>query len=100
GRQALAQVQAVAQVRAVDHIRIASRVPEHREAFARRVRDLELGCSVTVHDTIESAVCDAEIVTTVTRAQEAILRADMLAPCVHVNAIGAITPERRELADD
>src|SRR5262249_32996328 len=49
---------------------------------------------------VEEAVADAPIVTTVTRATQAFLRAPALARGTHVNAVGAITEERLELDDD
>ena len=42
----------------------------------------------------------ASIITTVTRATEAFLDSGMVAPGAHVNAVGAITPEREEFSQD
>lgn len=46
---------------------------------------------------MEEAVSGAPIVTTVCRANEPFLRADMLAPGAHVNAMGAILPMAAEI---
>ena len=48
----------------------------------------------------ELPVAGAAIVTLATRAREPFLHADMLARGAHVNAIGAITPDRAELSAD
>jgi ornithine cyclodeaminase len=100
GRQALAQVAAVAAVRELTEIRLYSPTPANRDAFAERVDALGLGSKVRTTQTVEDAVSGAAVVTTVTRSREPFLHASFLAPGTHVNAVGAITPERRELAPD
>ncbi len=95
GKQALPQVAAVAQVRDLSEVRAFSRAPERREAFAATVADaLGLHCRAT--SSVEAAVDGADIVTLVTRATEPVLLEPMVAPGVHVNAVGAIDLERRE----
>ncbi len=97
GKQALAQVASVAAVRKLDQIRVFSPTQEKREAFAVKVADLGLDANITVANSAEEAVDHADIVTLATRAREPILTADMVAKGTHINAIGAITPERTEL---
>jgi ornithine cyclodeaminase len=99
GRQALAQVAAVAAVRRLRGVRVFSPTAEHRRAFAARVHDV-LGIEAWSAGSVAEAVAGASIVTLVTRAREPLLRGDMLARGAHVNALGAITPERVELAAD
>ncbi|WP_025601032.1 ornithine cyclodeaminase family protein [Burkholderia sp. WSM2230] len=99
GKQALAQLAAVAAVRPLKLVRVYSPTPEKRRAFVERARaqfDIEIVGAASV----EAAVADAPIVTTVTRSTEAFLPASALAHGTHVNAVGAITQERIELADD
>ncbi len=95
GEQALPQVAAVAAVRPIDRIRVFGRDPERKAAFLRRVEE-ELGISASGADSVASAVDGADIITLVTRATEPFLRSAMLARGAHVNAVGAITPERAE----
>lgn len=95
GEQALPQVAAVAAVRPIEAVRAFGRNPERRAAFVGRVED-ELGISASSADSVASAVDGAEIITLATRATEPFLRSAMVAPGTHVNAIGAITPERAE----
>lgn len=99
GKQALAQVAAVAAVRPLRRVRVFSPDAGHRAAFAARAR-AALDLAVETADSVRAAVVDAPIVTVVTRAREPFLAADMLAAGCHVNAIGAITPERAELDGD
>jgi ornithine cyclodeaminase len=100
GKQALAQVAAVTAVRDLDDVRVHSRDEEHRRRFAKLVEEEDLGPAVSVADSVAEAVDGADIITTVTRARVAFLDASALATGTHVNAVGAITPERRELQPD
>jgi alanine dehydrogenase len=99
GKQALAQVAAVAAVRPLTEVRVFGRDETRRTAFAQRVnKELDLravGCA-----SVAEATRGAEVVTVATRASEPLLFADQLAPGAHVNAIGAIGPDREELAQD
>jgi alanine dehydrogenase len=100
GRQALGQVAAVAAVRPIRRVTVYSPTLGNRERFAGIVEGLDLGCRVECSPSVQSAVDGAHVVTTVTRARQPFLEAGMLAPGAHVNAVGAVTPERRELATD
>lgn len=100
GKQALAQLAAIAAVRPVRHARIFSPTAAHRDAFAAHVGELFPDWAVEGCSSVEAAVEGAQVVTTVTRARQPFLTAGMLSAGAHVNAVGAITPERRELADD
>jgi len=99
GKQALAQVAAVAAVRPLERVRIFSPNSTHRAQFAERVRR-ELALDATAVASVAEAVNDAPIVTLVTRAHEPFLSAAMLSFGSHINAVGAITPDRVEFADD
>lgn len=99
GKQALPQVAAVHAVRPLRRLRVYSPRAESRERFAAEAAR-QFGFEVTIAASVEAAVADAPVVTLVTRATEAFLSADMLARGTHVNAVGAITPERQEFAPD
>ena len=100
GRQAAGQVAAVLQVRPVATVRAFSPTAEHVAAFVDRVRAARPDVRVIAAPSVEAATDGAAIVTTVTRAREPFLAVDALGPDVHVNAVGAITPERAELGPD
>lgn len=99
GKQALAQVAAVAAVRRLKDVRVYGRDAARRDAFVARVRR-ELGLDAAGFADPVAALADAGIVTLVTRAREPFVSADMVEKGAHVNAMGAITPERREFAPD
>lgn len=95
GKQAMMQLAAVAAVRKLRRVRVWSRGPERSAAFAATAAR-ELGLKVEPAATVAAAAKGAAIVTLVTRATEPLLSSAMVARGAHVNAVGAITPERRE----
>jgi len=99
GKQALPQVSALATVLPISVVRVHSRDAEHRRAMARRV-EAEVGVEAVIAETVADAVDGAGVVTTATRATAPFLAASMVSAGAHVNAIGAITPERAELHAD
>lgn len=100
GKQALTQVAAVAAVRRLRRVRVYSPTPAHRADFAERLRAAGLGCDVLDCGSLDQALDGVPIATIATRARAPIVHARQLAAGAHVNAIGAITRERAELAQD
>ncbi|NIB38353.1 ornithine cyclodeaminase family protein [Pseudomaricurvus alkylphenolicus] len=100
GKQAITQVAAVAAVRDLKRIRVYSPRPESREQFAAHLRGQGFDFEVMTTDSVSSATEGASIVTAVTRAQQPFICADNLAKGTHLNAVGAITPEREEFTQD
>jgi alanine dehydrogenase len=100
GKQAITQVVAVAAVRKLKRIRLYSPTPENRRAFIAKLEKLFPPVALTDAVSVEEAVKHAPIVTAITRAREPIITARMLAEGAHFNAVGAITPEREEFAQD
>jgi alanine dehydrogenase len=99
GRQSFLQVKAMTEVRPLRRVRVWSPTPDKRQALAQRI-EAELGLTATASPTLEEAVDGAPIVTTITRAVEPFLGADLLDPGTHVNAVGAILPRSAELHPD
>jgi ornithine cyclodeaminase/alanine dehydrogenase-like protein (mu-crystallin family) len=58
------------------------------------------GIAVEVVDDLESAVRDADIVSTATLSREPLVRGSWLKPGAHLDLVGAFTPEMRETDDD
>jgi len=99
GKQALPQVAAIVAVRPIHRVRVFGRDRERRASFADRVRK-EFQVEVTEASTVHEAVRSVPIITIVTRATEPVIFKDMLTRGVHINAVGAITPERAEISQD
>ncbi|TDN70010.1 ornithine cyclodeaminase family protein [Paraburkholderia sp. BL10I2N1] len=96
GKQALSQLAAVAAVRPLRLVRVFSPTPEKRQAFIARARET-FHMEIVEASSVEEAVADAPIITTVTRAKQPFLSASCIARGAHINAVGAITEERVEL---
>ena len=90
GVQARAHMRALAGIRSFAEVRVWSRTPDHARSFAA-----EMGACPTA--TAEQAVAGADVVLTLTSSPEPILRREWLQPKAMVCAIGAATPDRREL---
>lgn len=95
GKQSLTQIAAVAAVRPLERVVIWSPTPTNREQLAKKA-EVALGIEATAASTLEQALDGAAVVTLSTRATSPFLSSDMLAKGVHINAVGAITPERAE----
>jgi alanine dehydrogenase len=96
GRQALPQVAAVAAVRpSLKRVIAIGRYADRTRAFADRAA-AALDLDVVVGTSVTSAVADAQVVTLATRATSAVLPTECVHDGLHINAIGAITPERAE----
>ncbi len=100
GKQAMTQVAAVAAVRKLKAVRVFSPTPEKRAAFTAALRARNFGFEVIEAPSAEAAAKDAAIVTLATRARAAFFHADMAAAGAHINAVGAVTPEREEFSQD
>jgi alanine dehydrogenase len=100
GHQSITQVAAVAAVRKLKRIRVFSPTPENRRKFLARLERLFPAIELVEAGSVAEAVKDAPIVTLVTRARAPILSASMLARGAHLNAVGAIAPDREEFTQD
>lgn len=58
------------------------------------------GITVEVADDLETAVRDADIISTATLSKEPLVRGAWLKPGAHLDLVGAFTPEMRETDDD
>jgi alanine dehydrogenase len=98
GYQAQGQLEGVAAVRQLTEVRVFSRSVERRENFAKQM-SAKLKLRVEPAHSAEQAVRNADIVVTATTAHRAVVEGAWLAPGMHINAIGANFPQKRELDD-
>jgi ectoine utilization protein EutC len=97
GEQAERQVEALGLVRDIDTLDIWARRSEAAEDYAECMR--RRGFVVHTHGSVHAACQQADIIVTVTPSRHPILHARDLPEGVHVTAIGADSPEKRELDD-
>src|ERR1700680_5113315 len=96
GYQARTQLEAIADVRRLERVRAFGRDPERREKFCREMSQ-RIGVSVEPANSGEEAVKGADIVITATSATKVVLEGAWLTPGMHINAMGANWPQKREL---
>jgi ornithine cyclodeaminase/alanine dehydrogenase-like protein (mu-crystallin family) len=95
GTQARAHLRALAHVRDFRQVRVYAPTRAHAEALVEQagVARAEVGVAASA----EEAVSGADVVVTATSAREPVLRHAWLKQGTHVNAVGASTPQAREL---
>lgn len=96
GYQARTQLEAVAAVRRLTRVRAFGRDAERRAKFCREMSE-RVGLSVEAAKSSEDAVRGADIVITATSATQVVLEGAWLHPGMHINAMGANWPQKREL---
>ncbi len=89
GVQARAHLDALRRVRGFQQVRIYSPTAAHAQALA--------GDGAQVAGSAEEAVRGADVVVVATSSREPVISRDWLRPGTHVNAIGASTPNAREI---
>lgn len=96
GVQARSHIEAIQQVRPIRRLRVAGRSPERLAALAEWVRG-RYGFLVEVSASVEEAIMDASIITTVTNAKEPIVKGSWVAPGAHLNVVGSSVATAREV---
>ena len=96
GVQARTHLAALREVRTLRRVRVWSRNPESVHRFARD-ESARHGLRIEPVATAREAVAGADLICTVTAAIEPVLEGEWIAPGAHVNAVGACTPNAREL---
>ena len=96
GTQACSHLEAMLLVRNIRRVRVWSLPLEHAQKFAVR-ESARHGITVEFMETARAAVDGADIICTVTSAQEPILFGDWISAGTHINAVGSSNPFAREL---
>jgi ornithine cyclodeaminase/alanine dehydrogenase-like protein (mu-crystallin family) len=96
GTTATTHLEAMRAVRPIRRVRIVSRTRARAEALADRAR--AAGLDAGVGEPVD--VVEADVVCTCTTSPEPVFEGSLLRPGTHVNAIGAFSPDSRELDDE
>ncbi|MFN8355430.1 MAG: ornithine cyclodeaminase family protein [Spirosomataceae bacterium] len=96
GEQAYSHLEAISYVRSLQNVWVWSPTPSKREQFAR-TQSVKFGIEIGVKDSIEQTVAEADIVCTLTPSTLPVLKSEWIRPGTHINAVGASTPQAREL---
>jgi ornithine cyclodeaminase/alanine dehydrogenase-like protein (mu-crystallin family) len=95
GTTATTHLEAMRTVRPVEEVTVVSRTDVRAEALAEKARKAGLDARVGQ----PGDVARADLVCTCTTSPEPVFDGSLLRPGVHVNAIGAFSPDTRELDD-
>ncbi len=95
GTQARAHLRALANVRDFEQVRVYAPTGAHAQTLVEQASDTRGELRVAV--SAEDALRDADVVVTATSAREPVLRHAWLKPGAHLNAVGASTPQAREI---
>jgi ornithine cyclodeaminase/alanine dehydrogenase-like protein (mu-crystallin family) len=96
GTQARAHLEAMRAVRPIERVVVVSRSAGRADELASTARALGLEARVGGPE----AVADADLVCTCTTSPTPVLDGSRLSEGAHVNAVGAFTPDTRELDDE
>ncbi len=97
GPQAVTQVEAVCAVRAIERLTVCARSGDKAAAFIAGQRAIRPAVMCDAARSPDEAVSEADIIVTATSSRTPVFDGRRLRPGVHVNAIGAFTPDAREL---
>jgi ornithine cyclodeaminase len=95
GTQARAHLRALENVRDFEQVRVYAPTLAHARALAEQAGAAR--GEVRAAASAEEAVRDADVVVAVTNAREPVLRHGWLKPGAHLNAVGASSPQAREI---
>ena len=98
GKLGRAHVEAISLVRPIKKVYIWDIVPEAVDAYCAEMTKAYPNITFIPCKTAKEAVVDADILCTVTKAQEPIVEGEWLKSGVHINAVGACSPVAREMA--
>ncbi len=96
GVQARAHIEALSHVRRIRRCRVASRSVESASRLAGELSG-KYAFPVEPVETIEAALRGADLIVTATNSAEACVRREWVSEGAHLNAVGACTPNTREL---
>ena len=96
GTQARTHLDAMLAARPFKQVRVWSRDTSHARAFAKDAARRHV-VDITVSETAEVAVLDADVICTVTAAREPVLCGEWIADGTHINAVGASLATTRAL---
>jgi ornithine cyclodeaminase/alanine dehydrogenase-like protein (mu-crystallin family) len=100
GEQAQRHIESISLVRPIKNIRLWGRDKHKAEQLAQKsgqpANHIQTA-AITITDTAQQAVSNADIICTVTASTQPILKGEWLSPGAHLNVVGSCTPNAREV---
>lgn len=99
GAQGRSHLAAILAVRDIKEVKVYDIMPAAAQRYAQQMSE-KYGITVTVAESVEEAVKDADIICTVTPSKEAYLKKEWIKPGAHINAVGTFSPTTREVTSE
>lgn len=96
GVQARSHLLAMNEVRAIKRCRVVGRRGEHAREFVEEMQS-DFSFLIEAVATVTEALADADLIVTTTSAVEPIVQREWISAGAHINAVGACTPNAREV---
>ena len=96
GVQASKHLEAIAKIRDIKNVRVWSPNPVRLNSFVEKHSE-KFSPPIKACNSAQKAVRNADIICTVSSSAKPILKNKWVAPGTHINAVGACTPETREI---
>lgn len=100
GGQAPSQIEAVLNVRKIETVKVYNRNLEKAEEFAKEMTSRfseKYNVKIIGLSSIEKAISDADIITTVTTAKSPVFDGKLVKKGAHINAVGSFKPDMQEI---
>ncbi len=95
GVQGRFHVDAIRSVRKIEKVVVYSRTPEKRQKFANELETAGIICQQVEH--VSQCTAEADILAVCTSSKKPVFDGNLIRPGTHINAVGAFTPDTREL---
>ena len=97
GTQARSHFAAMLAVRKIEEVVIQSHTRANADRFAAEMKVKYPDVKISVVDTVEEAVREADIICSVSRTRDPIISGEWIRPGTHINAVGTCSPVSREV---
>lgn len=99
GGQAASQLEAVLCVRPIQSVKVFDVNLDRAREFAATMSE-RLGVNVQASENLDEDVKNADIITAVTTAKQAVFNGALVKPGAHINGVGSYTPEMSEIPEE
>ncbi len=96
GEQARSHLEAMLLVRNITEVRVWDINEDYSRLFVQEMKK-QYDVNIIEAETAEEAVCNVDVICTVTSSKTPVLEGRWVRPGTHINAVGACSPDAREL---
>lgn len=97
GTQARTQLAALNHVLRLENVLVHDKIVANAESFIRNSKEEYLNLEFKLFRTVKEVVEKSDILVTITPSREVLVKTDWVRPGMHINGMGADSPEKHEL---